>query len=411
MSNVLASARVALETLRLNPLRTTLSTLGIIMGAASLAAVLALADGAEGMARTEVEREGLQLVMLRPQTEATQDGLRVALSGFPLFDTATADALAADVGASAGVQLTMDGTGAVAVPGDRPRAVRVRGALGLGVPEHVMPKLTSGRAITDAEARSGAEVVVISQRLADELVRISQPGGRVGEMLALEGSARRVVGIIASNPTEKSFFVLLPFDGAERAMTPIASPRPRSITVHVVKVEEVGRVRDQVDRFAAAQAWDGKYLVQALGRERLDQVARGMLVFKLLMGAFTAISLIVGGIGIMNVLLASILERTREIGVRKAVGARRRDILRQFLVESITIALMGTGAGMVLGFAGAYAVTAYIRAQTQAPFYPTITAPSLALTAIAAIGIGLGAGLYPALRASRLTPVEAILRE
>ena len=114
-----------------------------------------------------------------------------------------------------------------------------------------------------------------------------------------------------------------------------------------------------------------------------------MLVFKLLVGAFTAISLIVGGIGIMNVLLASILERTREIGVRKAVGARRSDILRQFLVESITIALMGTGAGLILGFAGAYAVTAYIRAQTRAPFYPTITAASLALTAIAAIGIGL----------------------
>ncbi|HEX5215886.1 MAG TPA: ABC transporter permease [Vicinamibacterales bacterium] len=353
----------------------------------------------------------MQLIVLRPQTDATQDGLRVPLSGFPLFDVGTADGLLAAAGPGIGVQLTMDGTGSVSIAGDRPRAVRVRGVLGVHLPSNVLPAPTAGRAITEDESRRGADVVVISQKLADELTRLGQPGGRVGEMLALDGGARQVVGIIAANPTERFFAVLVPFTGADRSMTAVTAPRPRSIAVHVEQVERVPAVREAVERYASAQSWNGRYIVQALGQERLEQLARGILVFKLLMGAFTAISLIVGGIGIMNVLLASILERTREIGVRKAVGARRRDIRRQFLVESITIALIGTAVGLALGFSGAFAVTAYIRAQTEAPLYVAVTAPSLGLTAIAAIGIGLGAGLYPALRASRLTPVEAIQRE
>jgi putative ABC transport system permease protein len=113
----------------------------------------------------------------------------------------------------------------------------------------------------------------------------------------------------------------------------------------------------------------------------------------------------------MNVLLSSILERTREIGVRKAVGARRRDVLRQFLVESMTISLAGTAAGVSLGLGGAFAATAIIRSRTEAPLYAAITWQTLAVAAIAAIGIGLAAGLYPAVRASRLTTIDAIQRE
>ncbi len=138
---------------------------------------------------------------------------------------------------------------------------------------------------------------------------------------------------------------------------------------------------------------------------------QGILIFKILMGAFTAISLIVGGIGIMNVLLASVAERTKEIGVRKAAGARRRDIVVQFLAESVVISLAGAIIGAVFGIAGAYLVAWIMRAQTLAQVYAAVTWQTLAVAMGAAILIGLIFGTYPALKAARLSPVDAMRYE
>ena len=136
-----------------------------------------------------------------------------------------------------------------------------------------------------------------------------------------------------------------------------------------------------------------------------------MLLFRLLMAAITGISLVVGGIGIMNVLLASVAERTREIGIRKAVGARRRDILLQFLAESVTITGVGSAFGTALGLGAAYAITAVMRAQTQAIIYAATTAQTLAISALMAVLVGVAFGCYPALRAARLAPIDAIHME
>jgi putative ABC transport system permease protein len=151
--------------------------------------------------------------------------------------------------------------------------------------------------------------------------------------------------------------------------------------------------------------------VAATGLQRLRDVAQGFLLFKLLMGAFTAVALLVGGIGIMNVLLASVLERTREIGVRRAVGARRRDIVAQFLAESIAIAGTGSLLGLALGLGAAFAFTAVMRARTEALIYAAVTPQTIAASLAAAMVTGVLFGLYPAFRASRLPPVDAIRAE
>jgi putative ABC transport system permease protein len=188
---------------------------------------------------------------------------------------------------------------------------------------------------------------------------------------------------------------------------------PRAIMALSATVEQTTPLKQRIEQSLAAadSAWEKRYSVST-NETRLDQLSRGILMFKLFMGAITGISLLVGGIGIMNVLLSSVTERTREIGIRKATGARDRDILRQFLAESIAISAVGSGLGLALGVSGAYAITAGIRRFSQAPFlYASVSWSTVAVAAIAAVLVGLTFGTYPARRAARLSPIDAIRHE
>jgi putative ABC transport system permease protein len=409
----ISSARVGINALLVNPLRTVLSTLGVIIGVASLVAVLSLGDGMERMARDEIERTtDVQTVSVESKTTETVDGQALPVRDYPVFTIADAES-AREVEGAAGTSLVVSATSIVDSPetGKR-RRVNLAATLG-GADEFMRLEFAAGRYFTVAEGTRGAPVIVLSNKTATELAAGRGAESMVGRTVRVQGHPMEVIGVLKRFKGEIWLAAHVPFSTAGLTFPPTIAPRTPQILVKARSLEDVpvlkGRVQDWVaERFARRLS-----LVSVkTSQQRLDQAMQGILIFKLFMGAITGISLLVGGIGIMNVLLASVTERTREIGIRKAIGARKRDILVQFLVDSVAISGAGSAIGVSLGLTGAFVIVAIIRNTAKAVYLDaTFSWSTVLVAAISAIAVGLVFGTYPARRASRLSPIDAIRHE
>jgi putative ABC transport system permease protein len=401
---------VTRETIRLNPLRGVLSTLGVIIGVASLVAVLSLGDGMERTMREQLaQTTDLQTIVVDSRTVEEMDG-----QSFPLVDTlalGAADILA--LRALPGVAtIALVARAGVEVSSADTTTQRRRAALMAVTPDFFKigkAVLLSGRTFSAADSGAVQQVALLSRQLArdfggDDATRV------LGHAILVAGVAHRVVGVLAGELGSVSRSILVPFSPSISDALRARSLRFPSLVVRVARVDDITPVEKALRvHFGMGVPNHKSAVVVQSYRARADQATQGILVFKLLMGAITGISLIVGGIGIMNVLLASVSERTREIGIRKAAGARHRDILYQFLAESVAITAIGSLIGVVLGLSGAFAITALIRHFAAALFIQaSFTWSSVLIAAALTISIGLAFGTYPARRAARLSPIDAI---
>ena len=414
------SIQVGFAALKVNPLRTTLSALGVIIGVGAMVSVLSLSDGVENAVRTQLARDGrLQSIGLSPITDDLVDGQKIARTKVEELTPAHAKELTKTLNGSGSVFMITGGPGLVGTGANgsvaQPRAALVMATLANGAERETLV-LEAGRFFNDSEVDASSRVAVVSRQLADTLFGKSVSSeSLVGRSLKVQDSLFRIVGIWRAVPTPNSaratvLKIFVPFTVSSSAVS-----RPTAgggFLVRARSIEELPAVQRKTESWLASRYGDWKKQVKISSyAEESAQVRDNMVLFKILMAAITGVSLVVGGVGIMNVLLASVTERTREIGVRKATGARNRDLLAQFLAESVAIAGMGSVLGTILGISVATLVASIMRAKTMAQVHAGFSISTLLVAVTAPLVIGIGFGIYPALRAARLSPIEAIRHE
>jgi len=405
--------RVGIAALFANPLRTVLSTLGVIIGVASLVAVLSVGDGMEKTIRAQLEETtSVQFFNVAPVTTEEVDGQTFPLDRFPVFTVADVRDAASIPGL---VGMTAEVSGRAEATDSAGNVRRMIAVSGVTESWSVMSPLTalSGQLLDAADIDELVSPrVMISQALAARFATaaaLPDAAAMLGETIRLEGRPFVVRGVIADSTSEEAAWVSL--NTVDSALPPTARLRSVSLVGKIARVEEADSVTARVTQWADARFGAGTTRVRS-NESRLAQAAQGILLFKLFMGAITGISLLVGGIGIMNVLLASVTERTREIGIRKAMGARRRDVLWQFLAESVAVSSLGSGLGVLLGLSGAFAITAIMRSRLEGmQIYASVSWSTVAVAVFSALFVGLVFGTYPARRAARLDPIDAIRHE
>jgi putative ABC transport system permease protein len=267
----------------------------------------------------------------------------------------------------------------------------------------------AGRFFTDGEVWRNAPVLVLSNKLARELSPTGDPVRMLGRVVRVRGRPATVIGVMPPFTGELGYQIFIPLRAAATVLGEPEMVKP-SLVVRAARIESVATTKGAIHEWLAGRYRDWERRVSVTSNvARLEQAQTAMLILKLVLGSLAGISLIVGGFGIMNVMLASVAERTREIGVHKALGARQRDILYQFLAEAVAIAGLGSGIGTAMGIITAVTVAAGVRwFVPETELHAAVTAGTLLLSVLSAAIIGLVFGTFPALRAARLSPIDAI---
>ncbi|MGB4097666.1 MAG: ABC transporter permease [Acetomicrobium sp.] len=403
------TCRVSFRAIVSNKMRSGLAMLGIVIGVGAVIAMLALGAGATVQIKSVMSSMGSNLLVIRPGT-VTSGGIRIGAGSVPSLTLDDAKAIKAECPSVEEVLAQFNGSAQI-VYGNQNWSTQVAGVT-VGVFVVNDWKLTSGRPFTDQDMRSATKVAFLGSTVARELFGYSDP---VGEIIRIKKIPFQVIGVLESKGEsswgrDQDDIVMVPVTTAQKRL--FGMPRPNMVSSITVKVksedlmavaqEEVTLLLRQRHKITSFQ--DDDFTVRNMA-QAMEAAQQSTKVMSLLLGSIASVSLLVGGIGIMNVMLVSVTERTREIGIRMAVGATSKDIMLQFLVESGMLSMTGGFAGVLFG-------TILSRILSGAFEWQTVVLPgSIALAFGFSALVGIVFGLYPAYKASLLNPIEALRYE
>jgi putative ABC transport system permease protein len=401
-----ATLKMALRALRRNKLRTLLTMLGIIIGVGAVIAMVAIGNGAKAQVEAQIASMG-QNVILVLSGNVTRGGFSMGFGSASSLTRDDYDAIRREVQGVVGASPEVRSFAQVAA-GNQNINTQV-----LGVGQDYIDirswRLSSGVNFTENDVRNAAKVALIGQTTATTLFGDGDP---VGQIVRIKSAPFVIVGALAPKGmsmmgSDQDDILLVPYTSA---MVRLSSATTfRSFSVQAGEADLVTNAQDQIvellrQRHKIGPGRDDDFIVRT--QQEISQMATATSrIMTVLLGAIAGVSLLVGGIGIMNIMLVSVTERTREIGLRMAVGARGRDILLQFLIESITLSVTGGLLGIGLGIGGANALSANFGWTTL------VSADSIMLAFAFSAAIGVFFGFYPARKAARLDPIDALRYE
>jgi len=398
--------RIALRALARNKLRSFLTMLGIIIGVGAVIAMVAIGEGAKATIRSQIASLGTNVLIVLPGT-ATQGGVRMGAGGVTTLTDGDAKAIINEVRAVA-----------FASPAIRRPEQVVAGNLNWGtLVQGVAPEfqhirdwsLAAGRFVHDGDVDSAAKVAVIGQTVVDKLFGNDEP---VDAVIRIRNIPFRVVGVLGpkgqtSQGSDQDDTILIPYTTSQKRLMRIT--HVQSIVVSAVSADRVQEAQEQITALLRQRHRIGPDREDDFSIRNLSDIAEAAStsarVMAVLLGSVASISLLVGGIGIMNIMLVSVTERTREIGIRMAVGARSHDIMLQFLVEALVMAATGGIIGILLGIGSSEILNQWAK-------WPTQISPAIVAVAFLFSGaVGVFFGFYPAKKAANLDPIEALRYE
>jgi putative ABC transport system permease protein len=411
MNKLLTSVRIALRALKVNQARSALTMLGIIIGVAAVIAMVGVGAGATARIQEQIQSIGSNLIIVLPGA-ISANGVRLGSGGRATLTQDDAKAVAAEC-PSVGLTAPTVRGGVQVVNGSNNWATSVQGV----TPDYMTIRdytMASGQFFTTQDVDAAAKTAVLGQTVAQNLFGDSDPTGQV---VIIKNVPFTVAGVLTpkgQSPTgqDQDDVILLPISTATQKVIGANKANAKaigSLMVQAIGPEAMNQALEELtallrERHRIQPGDDDDFTVRNLTEVFAAQETSAQ-VMSILLGAIASVSLIVGGIGIMNIMLVSVTERTREIGLRLAVGAKTRDILSQFLVEAVTLSLLGGIIGIIVGLTASVLISHFADWSTQ------VSPLSVLMAFLFSALVGVFFGYYPARKAAFLDPIDALRYE
>jgi len=402
---ILNSFALAFTNIRSNLFHTFLSVLGIVIGVAALVSILSLIDGMEKFAREQISTTtSLNGIIIQSEAYKRVNEVRLRKDTVSVIDYNQFQKLTASLSKPVTSYIRSSTSGEAVLSSSDVKVgvnmIATASALEPGV------KVPSGDLFTEAHIKEMKPYAVVNKAFI-KASQLKTDEEAIGKEVVFRNKKLTIVAILPEGKETPQLYYPISL-----LLEQELQASPPDVFFDAKKTEDIAALKEEMSTWLKDNYVNAKSDFRIVTNDfRIQQATKGFLLFRVIMGLIVGISVVVGGIGVMNVLLISVTERTAEIGIRKATGANRRDIILLFLTESITVSAFGSLLGLVVGVLGTMMIIPVVKAITEIPFQAAYTWNTFFVITIISILVGVVFGTYPAIRASRLDPVEAIRHE